>query len=298
MKKIIYLIPVLLATLFLNACNNEDATQLDYHDPTVFFMPSDSATDSISVMRRQFFSDYGSYLLFNDTLQNNYLGKDVNGENRYFTETIDVAYSVGQTAYSSTQYNYTYFRDYDDCKAAVNFMKKFILIHLSNKLKPFSWFLAKSITGKTNTGNIIKPYAMGGQRCIVLSCGLLPSLKTDALKQSLADRHLVVIIGNLANNNSSAFEYFYNISGSYYGSEIGISDAAEQAEKLHSLGFISADPTLPGYYPSRSTDLSTFASIAITYTDDKVMSIYGKYPLIIEKVKIMKDVLTKLGYIL
>ena len=62
----------------------------DYKNPSDYFQPAADDNSEEAQLRRKFFADYGSYLLFNDTLQNVYLGKDINGDPRYFVETIDL----------------------------------------------------------------------------------------------------------------------------------------------------------------------------------------------------------------
>ena len=80
----------------------------DYKNPSDYFQPAADDNTEEAQLRRKFFADHGSYLLFNDTLQNVYLGKDINGDPRYFVETVDLTYTVGQTGYGTSQSSYTF----------------------------------------------------------------------------------------------------------------------------------------------------------------------------------------------
>ena len=94
MKKIYISILSGIVLSSLASCAKEDEPVLQYTDPAVTFMPADDATDEISELRRQFFQQTGTYLLFNDTLQHRCIGKDLNGEEVYFTELLDIKYEI------------------------------------------------------------------------------------------------------------------------------------------------------------------------------------------------------------
>jgi len=298
--KNITMVPVVIASMLLGtSCGSEDELVSEYHDPSDFFVPDEDATDETSQLRRSFYEQYGSYLLFSDTLQHRLLGKNINGDDVYMTETIDIAYNVGQSTSGGNKYSYTYLYDIAQQKAAVEYLERFILSHLSKQMKPFSWFLAGNITAKTNSGNTLRPYAVIGQRCFALALAQLNSLHTDAQKQMLANRQLVIVLGGLVNNHIDRFSDFFAVSGSSYGTYFGSGlTAAERRELLYSHGFTSASGSSgDNYYPKQNEDLNAFATIAVNYTDESISRQYGDYPLIMQKIRIMKNTLEELGYI-
>lgn len=276
----------------MQSCSDENS-DISYEDPTNFFMPAADATDELSVVRRQFKEEQGSYLLFNDTLQHYYIGKDINGDNQYFTELLDVKYSVGGNLSTKDKYTYTYLNE-DMCIAATEYLKKFLIPHFSTKLRPFSWFLCGSITGKNTNGNLVKPYALSGERTIVLACGQLSSLNTDARKQQLASRHLLTVIGNLASNNASAFSDFTEICSKYYKTMLNKPTDVSANDYVRSYGFASSTQTIT--FPTQEDDISSFATMVITYTDEQIEKIYAKYPIVIQRAKLFKADLISLGY--
>ena len=292
MNKIIFISAIIFTLCTMQSCSDENS-DISYEDPTNFFMPAADATDELSVVRRQFKEEQGSYLLFNDTLQHYYIGKDINGDNQYFTELLDVKYSVGGNLSTKDKYTYTYLNE-DMCIAATEYLKKFLIPHFSTKLRPFSWFLCGSITGKNTNGNLVKPYALSGERTIVLACGQLSSLNTDARKQQLASRHLLTVIGNLASNNASAFSDFTEICSKYYKTTLTKPTDMSANEYVRTLGFANSTQTIT--FPTQEDDISSFATMVITYTDEQIEKIYAKYPIVIQRAKLFKADLISLGY--
>ena len=82
MKRLFYSFAIILSGICLISCESEDALEPDYKNPSDYFQPAADDNSEEAQLRRKFFADHGSYLLFNDTLQNVYLGKDINGEDR------------------------------------------------------------------------------------------------------------------------------------------------------------------------------------------------------------------------
>ena len=110
MKKYPIFLAACMSVFMMAACGgDEDTLSTEYQDPTVHFFPDPSATDETSVLQREFKKKYDSYLLFTDTLQHYQIGVDVNGDPQYFTELLNILYSVGQTASIVDRQTYTYF---------------------------------------------------------------------------------------------------------------------------------------------------------------------------------------------
>lgn len=281
--------------LTLGSCaKDDDYLEVDLKDPTEFFVPADDDTTQTAQLRRDFKAEQGSYLLFNDTLQNNYLGKDANGEDVYFVELLDVDYSTMSSQATSRPYTYTYLKTYDRQLQAVEFVKEYIISHFSSNLRPFSYLLVNKISGKDAQGNKIAPYAVSGERCIVLAMSELRNLTTAASKKKLAIKHLVIIVAKLASNNSSYFTEFKAVSNNYYGTSFNLSDGETKTEKGMRLGFVSV-PNI--YFPTYDTDISSYASLVLTYDDAQIEKRYANYPLIVKKAKLYREALTKMGYL-
>lgn len=287
-----------MAVMLMTACGEDDETLgTEYQDPTNNFIPNPSANDDTSVLRREFKEKYGSYLLFTDTLQHYQIGIDVNGDPKYFTELLNILYAVGQSLPLTDTQKYTYFTDIEEQRKVVDYMDLYILNHITGKLRPFSWFLAKTIEVRNNRGEINRPFAACGQRTIVVSLGQALRL-SESGKKTLATRILNTIIGQLAQNNSSAFTDFFAISGALYSRSMSVPEGTTRNEYLYQNGFISPASSSPNFYfPSQKDDLQAYSLIVISYTDERIENTYGQYPLVMNKIKMMREVLTKLGYV-
>lgn len=284
----------------LSSCSKEDELKPDYKNPSDNFIPAADDQSAEAQLRRQFFSETGSYLLFNDTIQHEFLGTDINGEPRYFTETVDLTYAVGQSASVTMSYTYTYLQELEQKQKMTEFLLEYVQPHLTKSLKPYSWFVCNVINSYKDSysGTVSHPYAASNQRCVVVAGNfLIQRERTEQQKQQYAQRILNAIVGQLASNQSSAFGEFYQYSADYYGTEyraMGYSSTPPTAV-LYQLGFLSS--TSISSFPSMTTDLSSFALLAIQYTDEQLAKTYGSYPIILQKARAVRKILISLGYV-
>ena len=297
-RKIQIILAACMAVMLMTACGEDDETLgTEYQDPTNNFIPNPSANDDTSVLRREFKEKYGSYLLFTDTLQHYQIGIDVNGDPKYFTELLNILYAVGQSLPLTDTQKYTYFTDIEEQRKVVDYMDQYILNHITGKLRPFSWFLAKTIEVTDNQRRVTRPFAACGQRTIVVSLGQALRL-SESGKKTLATRILNTIIGQLAQNNSSAFTDFFAISGVQYSRSMSVPEGTTREKYLFDNGFISPSTSNANlYFPSQKDDLQAYSLVVISYTDERIENTYGQYPLVMNKIKMMREVLTKLGYV-
>lgn len=297
MKKHITSLMVMATALAMVSCSKEETPTPLYHSPAPFFMPADTATDATSQLRREFFSKTGSYLLFNDTIQRIYMGTDINGDDVYSSETLDLAYVIGSSAYSVNKYTFTYVTDYESQKAMTDFVNDYICYHFTGKLKPFSYFIGKTISIKYVNGSTSTPYASAGQRGVAIASNyLLAKQRTDAQKKAYAERVLNEMIGQLANNFSEYFTAFYEYSSGYYDVNWTYY-GDDKYSVLAKMGFIGSSPSLVVYAPSQSADMNQYALATLQYSLDDWTKKYADYPLVIEKFKYIKEILGELGFI-
>lgn len=97
----------LVLGLLCLSCGSEDHLLPSGLDKNYFEVPGD-ATDAESVLRREFFTKNGSYLIFNDTLHRELKGTDEEGNPLYTYELLDIGY--GMTSISSNRYAYDYLK--------------------------------------------------------------------------------------------------------------------------------------------------------------------------------------------
>jgi len=299
MKKICLFLSLVWLTAFFAGCGKEDALEADYKNPSASFLPDDSDQSEEAQLRRQFFNETGSYLLFNDTIQRQLLGTDINGKESYFIETIDLTYSVGQSGSMNSFFSFTLLQTLEHKKMMTDFVKMYVLNHLTGKLRPYSWFLCNVISSyKDSYSAPSKPYAASNQRCVAIAGNfLILRERTDDQKKQYAQRVLNGIVGQLVVNNSSAFSEFFKYSANYYSmdySRFGYDERPSQTE-LYKMGFLSS--TNVSTFPSMTTDLSVYALQVIQYSDEQLKQQYGNYPIILEKAAVVRRVMTELGYV-
>src|SRR5574344_390899 len=199
--KYIYIL-FFIAAGFTSCSNEEDEIIPNVKDTSFYFAPNDTCTDAVSELRREFFKNNGSYLLFNDTIQHYFIGMNINGDSAYFTEKLDLSYSVGDINNKNTSYWFDLLPNLTRKQNAVTFMEENILYHFTTDLQPFSWILVNRIYCKyiSSTTN---PVAATGQRSIAVALENLPKLRTDAQKQNFIQQILIAIVNKVITDQSS-----------------------------------------------------------------------------------------------
>ncbi|MBP1612584.1 MAG: hypothetical protein H6Q13_32 [Bacteroidetes bacterium] len=305
MKKyrlIILYIPVLL--LFV-ACSSEDELTPS-NQKNNYFAPDENATDEESILREDFYNTEKCYLLFNDTLRHDSIGVTPDGSVQYFTETVDVAYTM--TGTSSYQYSYAYLTTMDEKRQGASFIKDKLLSHLSTKLRPFSWLLVNRISEYDINST---PYLfngdksfLAGKRCIAIATENLSGLSEDELKEFATSLFIELIIEKLNAQSAATMKAFTKYSASLYGTSMTEDPIDEEANMkvLNQDGFIEpyymwGMPWI-GLYPTANDDLEAFVKLVLATSEEDVDATYSNYPLVMSKYNALKNIITDLGYIL
>ena len=299
MRKFYHTLLICVSVMVISC--SEDGVTPQLKDTTQAFLPAADDNSEEAQMRREFYQGYGSFLLFNDTLQHEALGKDVNGDMHYFTEVLDLNYQVGMSTESNEKFNFIVMTDLDQKRIAVQYIKDYLLVHLTGKLKPYSWLLVDKIQ-RDFLGSISYPYAATGQRSVAVACNLLPRL-TDAQKAQYTTQVMNTIIAKLVTDNASAFEDFLHVSIAYYDGEFTApSTNAENTALLNQVGFISRGTDefkqeSNGLYPNQEQDIKAYARLVVANSAETLQSKYADYPLVLEKIDLMRETLKSLGYV-
>ncbi len=285
----IFISLMFFSALLMTACS-EDEPEVGFTNPSDNFIPAADDHSFSAELRRSFKEQTGSYLLFSDTLQHKFLGVNINGNSIFFTEQLDPTYIVGQSNSSNSKYRFTNLENDEQKQMAVDFVKEQILPHVTNKLIPYSWFLCKGIKADTNAAQDATVYTASGQRCIVISFNLLLR-KKPIDKTVYANTVLQEIIGQLAVNNMDAFKDFLAYCKPYYGQNLPEEDLNK--DDFLKMGFKSS-PTIS--FPNQEDDLKDFVSSILANSQEEIEKEYADYPIILEKFRIAKETLVKLGY--
>jgi hypothetical protein len=183
----------------------------------------------------------------------------------------------------------------------VQYIKDYLLVHLTGKMKPYSWLLVDKIQ-REYSGTISSPYAASGQRAVVVACNLLPHL-SDNQKVQYTAQVMNTLIAKLATDNADAFTDFLQVSSAYYGGTFTKpATKAENTRRLNEAGFISRGTNdfkqeEDGLYPSQEQDIKAFARLVAANSAETLVARYADYPLVAQKCAIMRKTLISLGYV-
>lgn len=284
-----------MLALGLAACGSEDEPQANFDNPSQYFAPADSDNSAEAQLRRSFKTETGMYLLFNDTLQHRLLGTDINGDTRYFTETIDFGYDIGQGSTVSTTYTFDYLADIEQKQQMALFIKQYVLTRVTGKMRPYAIFLARNIDGYNTDRNMaLSPYVVSNQRCLGVAMNyLLIRDRRESQKQSFADMVVGEIVRQQTFNNIDAFAQFLSYSADYYGQSISTLGIAKTREAFLTIGFISnpKDQT-----PVQRVDLAGYITEILNNTEAELQEKYGAYPVVMAKIAEARRVIAELGY--
>lgn len=304
MKPYILFLSIVLL-LGLASCGSEDDITPVADTNTDCFEVDPNATDAESVLRRNFKNEEYSYLLFNDTLRREYLGKDFNGDDRYFTETIDFDYNIGGTQKNTSEFDYTftYITEQSEKEQAVAFLKTYVLSHLPKSLRPFSWLLVKQIIKPNSYSGDTYYDALSGQRCIAIA---VDNLTEDTYKSG-AIAALTTTLSKVLESKETELQAFYAICEDKYGGTFSTDDNPDYDDDINlehckEAGFIIpyyfwGTFSLCGYYPKKEDDMSSFTDLIMKNSMEEIQEMYGSYPLVMEKAQLLHDIFESIGYI-
>ena len=305
MKKQYFLITLLASVgICLSSCKKEKALDPEEDNRSTYFLPAATATDEESVLRRTFYGQEKSYLLFNDTLRHEYLGVDNNGTNRYFTETVDLTYSIGTTIEGANAYTHELLETIEQKREAITFMKGYVLPHLGAKLRPYSWLLVKNTSTLDVFGFPNSVTAVANQRCIAVSVEDIVNATEDD-KKTLANTILSVTLSNKLAQNAALVNKFYSISEKLYDGKFPLDDQTDEGnlEALNQRGFIVQKWVIEPFWaaygsiPSKEKDLESYIKLIFNNSPQEVNAQYANYPIVLQKYSRIKEVLNEIGYI-
>ena len=295
MHKILTTICFLAAAICFTACEGEDALSPSNADSNPFNI-DDAATDEESILKRDFYSRNGCYLLFNDTLKDG--------------ELLDIGY-VMTASQNIDKYTYEYLESIEEKKNATSFVEQYILPHLGKKLRPFSFLLVNGINHFTlEDGKLITPYDgteypsnVVGVRATAIAINALAGME-ESEKGDYSKELIIGIMANIISHQTSdSFNQFTSYGKDYYG---GWMDEWPESEEegmplQNAKSFIapheSAWGTFWSAYPTVEEDVKAYINLTMNSTLEEVEVKYTDYPDIVSKYKLMKQIVNELGYI-
>ncbi|MDH5826278.1 hypothetical protein [Sphingobacterium faecium] len=294
----------MIVILCLTSCKKESIPVVEEDPTSSLFLPDPAVTDQESTIRRAFFKEEKSYLLFNDTLRNEFLGVDYNGDRQYRTELLNMGYILAGTVEGSYTYTHELLQSIAEKQSAVDFMKTYVLPRLPEVLRPYSWFLTLSTEVIDPFGVPSYPVAIAGQRSVAVALGDLSLLSLDE-KTELSTAILATTISYKSALLNTITDPFYAISETLYDTQFPLDNFTEEdnLEALQVRGFIIHNWLIEGFLlsygaiPNRTKDFESYVKLIFNSTEAEVTAKYKNYPIVLQKYRLLKTIFVKQGYI-
>lgn len=303
-----YLSIIFLGAVILSSCEKEEELQPS-HSIEDFFGVPDDASGPESKLRRTFFQETGSYLIFNPVLKIK-AGTDANGETAWETYTINFNYDITSTG-TYQDLNITVIDDWETQQAAALFIKEEVLSHFDTKYRPFSVMPLNTIEYQSNEYpydikqfNYIENFMCSG-----FALGDIQNL-TEEKKQELENEVVKNILSTklkeLTSGGENYTKYriaFEEISNEYYGEYIidlfPEWDKSQTEKYVYGLGFLDYNSYEDPYYDNffySSEDWDAYVEATYSIPENEFREQYGNYPLVIKKYEIMRSAFEEIGF--
>lgn len=147
----------------LTACSDSEDDLHNSIDFTSPYVIEDNPDDSIQHRCYLLYKEYGVPVYFNDTIKTRVTGKDLQGNDVYTTETIDLNWNFQSHDKKSVTYRYQYITADSAKSKALDFAEDY-LSSASSKMRPFCMLLVDSVWRNSSNERYIN-----GFRCLVVS---------------------------------------------------------------------------------------------------------------------------------
>lgn len=198
--------------LLLSACGKEDSLTPTNAQDNYFMVSSEDPAEDAE-LRRNFYKETGSHLLFTDTLRHEQRGFYANGTPRWYTETIDFGYSL--TGNNSATWQWTQLSTLEEKKTAAGIVEDYILPHLGQALRPYSFLLVNNFqqwNSRYEEWQTLTFY--NGYRCLVVNTGnLLESEDKETASMTILESMLK---SKLEDADETVLKPFKSLAQKYY----------------------------------------------------------------------------------
>ena len=305
MKKTIYfrVIAVAFISLQMPACTDEEDIAPSHADQNLF-APDVNDNGTEASIRRQFFSETGTYILFNDTLKNEQHGTDIYGNPIYRVETVDIGYPFIGDASSSYVYTYKYLTGDEEKKRAAAAIKDYLMKRLGRTV-PYSVLAVDSIfvwkmldgslqlvTPNPATGAEPYPKFYSGTRCMAISLHGSMGWKDKSHFDGMFKNIVNTKVSNLGEAKLKEFyqsgEPYYGVSKKDLGMEQGMNDSIAQT-----LGFWK--DFNQWIFARKDADLKNFTDAVCDYSFNEVKVMMEGLPIVIRKFEIIRNIVLDMG---
>jgi hypothetical protein len=307
MKKTRYILGIVIASIALSSCQQEETT--DFPDYTKnWFELQDNPSDSVDHAMYQFYKDYSIPVFANDTIGTQQR-VDVFGHEYTHYEKLTLSYSIGggASASSAPMVNNIKLATRENIPAFLRYLRENIMPAVPKKIHIHSILLVDQMNSLAFGNNAFK----GLNTFVISNVSNLASMDATQ-KKAMRGSILRVLYSDYITNNeefSTQLERFYNVSRAlsptkdiYYMYKgylrnyvTGADPTSWDHPTVQEVGFLDVDPTYTYYTPSSPfIDVLMYCEAILTYSENEFEAQYGEYPYIMEKYNILKEILNNL----
>ena len=267
------------------ACGGEeDDTTPSYADVNGF-APADNDNSPTAQLRRDFYEQTGSYLLFKDTL----ITQTSNGR----SELLDITYFIMGSIDWQSDYDYTYeyIEDIEQQRKAAEYVQKYLISRLG-KNTPYSFFLVNDLHYDYH-GRLRQRDKVLGLRSYVISMG--GGEAYDDPETYFGDMIVDIVKNSISRVPEELMNQFYAFSKDYYGNDV---DGELTDQEVWDLGmfYYIEDDWWGNYFYYQSTDLSLWLEAVLTMSPSEFEAEYGSSSVMMEKYTLLREIILDQGF--
>lgn len=273
-----------IACLSVACGGEEDDTTPSYADINGF-APADDDNSPTAQLRRDFYNQTGSYLLFKDTL----ITRTSDGR----SELLDITYFIMGSIDWQSDYDYTYeyIEDIEQQRKAAEYVQKYLISRLG-KNTPYSFFLVNDLHYDYH-GRLRQRDKVLGLRSYVISMGGGEAYEDP--EAYFGDMIVDIVKNSISRVPEEVMNQFYAFSKDYYGNDVEGSLTDQEVWDLGMFYYI-ADDWWGNYFYYESTDLSLWLEAVLTMSPSEFEAEYGSSSVMMEKYTLLREIILNQGF--
>lgn len=267
------------------ACGGEeDDTTPSYADINGF-APAGDDNSPTAQLRRDFYNQTGSYLLFKDTL----ITRTSDGR----SELLDITYFIMGSIDWQSDYDYTYeyIEDIEQQRKAAEYVQKYLISRLG-KNTPYSFFLVNDLH-YDYYGRLRQRDKVLGLRSYVISMGGGEAYEDP--ETYFGDMIVDIVKNSISRVPEAVMNQFYAFSKDYYGNDVEGSLTDQEVWNLGMFYYIE-DDWWGNYFYYESTDLSLWLEAVLTMSPSEFEAEYGSSSVMMEKYTLLREIILNQGF--
>lgn len=267
------------------ACGGEEEDTTPSYADINGFAPADDDNSPTAQLRRDFYNQTGSYLLFKDTL----ITHTSDGR----SELLDITYFImGSIDWQSDyEYTYEYIEDIEQQRKAAEYVQKYLIKRLG-KNTPYSFFLVNDLHYDYH-GRLRQRDKVLGLRSYVISMGGGEAYEDP--ETYFGDMIVDIVKNSFSRVPEEVMSQFYAFSKDYYGNDLDGTLTDQEVWDLGMFYYIEDDWWGNNFY-YQDTDLSLWLEAVLTMSPSEFEAEYGSSSVMMEKYTLLREIILNQGF--